>query len=90
MIVRVHWDTSDNEIDGDRPPRTAEACGLPEIVDVPDDLHQCECGDDCGGECRCEAGGGEITKCLCVADWLSDRFGFCVYGWRFVTGERAG
>ena len=47
--VEVEWDT-----DGE----SLEDCGLPKIVQVPNDVDE-----------------------ECVSDWLSDRYGYCVYGW---------
>ena len=57
--VKVDWDT---EIDGRI--LTLEEAGLPEIVEVPDDVVAEDMTND----------NGEI------ADWLSDNYGWCVNG----------
>lgn len=50
--IEVEWDT-----DGE----SLEDCGLPKIVQVPNNVDE-----------------------DCVSDWLSDNYGYCVYGWTCV------
>ena len=57
-LVRVIWDTNDDDIGIWYAPLD---CDLPEIVTVPDDIEE----DD-------------------ISDYLSDRWGYCHFGWNFV------
>lgn len=50
--VEVEWDT-----DGE----SLEDCGLPKIVQVPNDVDE-----------------------ECISDWLSDEYGYCVWGWTYT------
>lgn len=59
-IMRVDWDTSDD--DHDTPPTPAK-CGLPETIEIPDEVIEEE---------KEEPGA--------IADWLSDQYGYCVFG----------
>ena len=55
--INIMWDYDEEEENG-----TAQFLGLPDHVNIPDDVAD----DD-------------------VADWLSDRYAFCVFGFDIVT-----
>ena len=62
-LVEVKWDTN-GDLGIWHDPLD---CGLPEVVDVPGDIHE----DD-------------------ISDYLSDKWGYCHFGWNFVEdgGEK--
>ena len=73
--IRVEWDTSsDNGVEW-----TAAECGLPEIVDVPDYVCLCSVEEE-----YIDADGQISEDFQPVTDWLSDEYGFCVFGWEVI------
>ena len=71
LKVKVDWDL---EMDGEETP-TLEEAGVKEIMEIPDDVV---------ADAIDNANGDNEEHLYKIADWLSDEFGWCIYGLKII------